>query len=149
MSIALSHIQSSDLSRNPVKVFAAAEVGPVLLTRRDGENFVIMTQREAEARQKLHQFVAAFYNVATDDRGGSLVERMVRQFPWMGALSSDGRKVCTAELSQAATAAFATGQSHVLEEEYDSWFETAEAMAAGLKPAQFDPAEAPIRAERP
>ena len=149
MSIALSHIQSSDLSRNPLKVFTAAEAGPVLLTRRDGENFLIMTESEGASRQTLHEFAGRFLEVCMDERPDSFTSKMCRQFPWMGVFDAAGQKKCAEALAAAAKAAFATGQSLLLEIEYNSWYDSAQGMAAGLHLVNRDWAEEPIPAERP
>jgi hypothetical protein len=149
MSIALSHIQSSDLSRNPLKVFTAAEAGPVLVTRRDGENFLIMTESEAESRQTLQKFAGMYFEVAQDERGGTLTERMIRQFPWIAAFDASGQDDCVRALVGTAKVAFATGQSLMFEIEYNSWYDSAEAMAAGLHLVNRDWTEEPILATSP
>ena len=149
MSIALSHIQSSDLSRNPLKVFTAAEAGPVLVTRRDGENFLIMTESEAESRQTLQKFAGQYFEVAQDERGGSLTERMIRQFPWIGVFDSSGQEDCVRALVSKAKVAFSTGQSILFEIEFNSWYDSAVAMAAGLHLVNRDWTEEPILGRHP
>lgn len=128
---------SSDLSRNAPRVFAAAEEGPVGVTRRDGENLVLMSQRDADAREQLLQFAAQLIAVAIDDRG-SLADRMANAYPWMLALSHEDRARCAHDLVDAARASFATGQAHLIGAELTSWRETASALAAGLADAPVD-----------
>lgn len=131
-TIARTEFKSSELSRNSGEVFAAAEHGPVTVTRRDAEPLVLMNEREAKARKQLFEFAAQLIAITTDDRG-TLAERMADHFPWMFALSKADRKQCAKDLVEAARASFATEQSHLAIVELNSWRETAEALAAGLR----------------
>ena len=123
--------RSSDLSKHSAEVFAEAEDHPVTVTRRDGGALVLMSQREAENRNRMLQFAAQLIGVAVDDRG-SLAERMAKAFPWMLALSPQDRVTCARDLIDAARASFSTGQPHLVLAELTSWTETATAVAAGL-----------------
>lgn len=129
--------RSSDLSKHSAEVFAEAEDHPVTVTRRDGENLVLMSQREAEGRARLLEFAAQLIGVAVDD-DGPLAERMARAFPWMLALSAEGRVRCAKDLVDAARASFSTDQPHLLMAELTSWRETATAIAAGLGSAEVE-----------
>jgi len=139
---------SSELSRNAPKVFAAAEDHPVDVTRRDGEDLVLMSKREADARDQLLQLAAQLIAVATDDRG-SLADRMADRFPWMLALSAADRATCALELLNAARASFATGQAHLAVAELIAWQETAAAIAAGLQAAPVEWLKEDEKVERP
>ena len=139
---------SSDLSRHAPRVFAAAEENPVDVTRRDGEDMVLMTKREATARDELLQIAAQLIAVATDDTG-SLAERMADRFPWMLALNADDQVICAKDLLDAARASFATGQSHRAIAEMTAWRETAIAVAAGLGTSPVEWLDEPLRVERP
>jgi PHD/YefM family antitoxin component YafN of YafNO toxin-antitoxin module len=140
--------QSSALSRNAAAVFAAAEDHPVAVTRRDGEDLVLMSKAEAAARQQLLEFAAQLIVVATDDRG-SLADRMAKTLPWMLALPTDARAQCAAELLDAARASFSTGQAHLAVAELTAWRETATAIAAGLGGTVVDWVTSDIVVERP
>lgn len=140
--------QSSDLSRHAPKVFAAAEDHPVEVTRRDGEDLVLMSKREADARDQLLQFAAQLIAVATDERG-SLAERMSHSFPWMLALGAEDQVQCAKDLVDAARASFATGQPHLAVAELTAWNETATAIAAGLGRAPVEWLEDGESVERP
>ncbi|WP_258070795.1 prevent-host-death protein [Pseudoclavibacter sp. AY1F1] len=121
---------SSDLSRNATKVFAAAEDHPVDVTRRDGEDLVLMSKRESHARDQLLEIAARLIAAATDERG-SLEHRMSQMFPWMLPLSPDGQRECAQDLLDASRASFSTGQAHLAIAELTAWKETASALAAG------------------
>ena len=140
--------QSSELSRNSTRVFAAAEDHPVSVTRRDGEDLVLMSKTEAAARDKLLELAATLIGVATDTRG-TLADRMSDALPWMLALSPDDRVTCAADLLSAARASFSTGQAHLAVAELTAWRETATAIAAGLGTAPVDWLDSGIPVERP
>jgi dsDNA-binding SOS-regulon protein len=148
MSKTLKQFQSSDLNRNPVKVFSAAEDAPILVTRRDGESLILMSEREADAQAQLFEFAAQLIAVTTDD-DGSLEDRMANRFPWMLALKKESRKRCAEDLVQAARAAFSTGQAHLAIAELTSWRETAIAIAAGWSHENLTWLDEPELVERP
>lgn len=139
---------SSDLSRHSPRVFAAAEEHPVDVVRRDGEDLVLMSRREASTRDQLLSIAATLIAVATDDRG-TLAERMSNSYPWMLALDQDERVTCAKNLLDAARASFATGKSHLAIAEITSWKETATAIAAGLGVGAVDWTESAVTVERP
>jgi dsDNA-binding SOS-regulon protein len=140
--------QSSELSRHSTRVFAAAEDRPVEVTRRDGEDLVLMSKREASARDGLLELAATLIGVATDTRG-SLADRMSSALPWMLALSPADRVTCANELLDAARASFSTGQAHLAVAEMTSWRETATAIAAGLGTESVEWLDAATPVERP
>ncbi len=139
---------SSELSRHSARVFAAAEDHPVDVTRRDGEDLVLMSKREADAREQLLHLAAQLIAVTTDDRG-TLSDRMANAFPWMLALNDDDRALCAHDLVDAARASFATEQAHLAAAEMTSWRETAAAIAAGLGGVPDPWLDENIRVERP
>lgn len=139
---------SSDLSRHSPRVFAAAEENPVDVVRRDGEDLVLMSRREASTREQLLSIAATLIAVATDDHG-TLAERMSNSYPWMLALDEEERVTCAKNLLDAARASFATGQSHLAIAEITSWNETATAIAAGLGIGPVDWTESTMTVERP
>lgn len=122
---------SSDLSRHSGAVFEAAEDHPVQVTRRDGEALVLMSQREADARESLLELAAQLIAAATSDHG-TLAECMAQLFPWMLALTVADQEQCAADLLRASRASFATNQAHLAVAELTAWRETAAAIAAGL-----------------
>ena len=132
--------RSSDLCKHSAEVFAEAGLPEGVLsvvTRRDGEALVLMSQREAEGRARLLNFAAQLITVTLDDQG-TLAERMAKVFPWMLALSPADRETCAQELVDAARASFSTDQPHLAIAELTSWKETATAVAAGLGSADVE-----------
>lgn len=148
MSTVLEQFQSSELNRNPTKVFDAAENAPVLVTRRDGEDFVLMSEREASARRILVELAAELIAVTTDDRG-TLVERMSNRFPWMLALKKADRDRCAKDLVEAARASFSTQKAHLVVAELAAWRETASAVAEGLNLNSIEWLDEPLPVEAP
>ncbi len=140
--------RSSDLSKHSAEVFAEAEDHPVTVTRRDGQALVLMSQREADNRNRMLQFAAQLIGVAVDD-SGPLAERMARAFPWMLALSLEDRAICAQDLVDAARASFSTDQPHLVLAELTSWKETATALAAGLGRGEPEWMDDEVVVERP
>lgn len=148
MASVIEHFLSSELSRNSAQVFSAAEIKPVLVTRRDGENLVLMTESEANAQRELFEFAAQLIAVTTSSNG-NLENRMADLFPWMHALDANDKSICTKEIIDAARASFATGKAHLVISELNSWRETATAIAEGLGKAPVDWLEKPTLATKP
>lgn len=139
---------SSEVSRNPAAVFDAAEQHPIRVTRRDGDDLVLMSQREANARDGLLE-LAALLIAATTDEVGTLAQRLADRLPWMLALSPTEQEQCAAELLTAARASFATSEAYLAVTTITSWRETAFALAAGLGAEPVDWLAEPVIVERP
>jgi hypothetical protein len=129
--------QSSDLSRSAADVFAAAADHPVEVTRRDGESLVLMSEHENRARTALLELAAQLIAISMSTER-TLAERMSDHFPWMLALSPDGREECARQILGAARASFATNEAHLAVAELTAWRETATALAAGLGDASVE-----------
>lgn len=148
MSKLIEQVQSSELSRNPLKVFSAAEKNPVTVTRRDGEDLVLMNKKQTENLDEFHSFIAQIISVL-DDASGTLVDRMSKTFPWILALSKNGQTECAEELVRAAKVAMATSTPSVAINELNSWIATAETQALGIDFNDIEWLDTPILVERP
>jgi hypothetical protein len=148
MSKVIEQVQSSELSRNPLKVFSAAEQSPITVTRRDGEDLVLMNKRESQNLPEFHNFVSQVL-VALDDINGTLVERLSKPFPWIIALDESVQVQCASELVKAAKVAMATSSPMVALSELYAWKGTAEVVALGIKIDEASWTEKPILVERP
>ena len=145
----LAHkFHSSELSRNSATVFAAAEASPVLVTRRDGEDLVLMTKREADATATLNEFAAQLLGL-TAHSPQELADKVSQLYPWMLALRQEDREKCASDLLQATRAALATGQPERVVSEMLSWRETARALSDGLLASSDDWLESLELVERP
>ena len=144
----MEKFQSSDLSRNPLKVFSAAESAPVLLTRRDGESLILMTESEAHSRDQYFELGQKIFEAALGDRG-TLVERLTVAFPWMKTLNDDERNSCATDLTEAAQLSFASGHPKHLIIAMLSWKDTAYAISQGWSTDVLDWLDESIPVERP
>lgn len=133
MATSLIHrsIQSSELSRNPASVFAEAEHGPVAITRRDGEDFVLTTARRAEEERRAFAIGADLVAASVSSTGGSLVERLRGPFPWLEFLSPTSRERFAVEIIDVTRACAAVGQFDRLLSTLAAWQASAEAIASG------------------
>ncbi|MFT4217402.1 MAG: hypothetical protein QM619_09505 [Micropruina sp.] len=122
-------VRSSELSRHPAEVFAAAEEGPIVVTRRDGESLVLTTQERAVQQQELLGVAAQLIAASLED--GPIADRFVRYFPWIGLLNEVDRDECAAEIVAVARGSFSVGQPQRLLTVIAAWRDTAEAVAAG------------------
>jgi PHD/YefM family antitoxin component YafN of YafNO toxin-antitoxin module len=148
MATIVETVQSSELSRNSLSVFKSAEAHPVVVTRRDGENLVLMSEREASSQTQLLELAAQLIAVTTDT-DGPLHDRMAERFPWMYALDPVARAQCAQELVDAARASFATKQLHLVIQQLTAWRETATAIAAGLGSEPVDWVDLEFAVTRP
>lgn len=150
MTVLSTQFASSDLSRSASKVFAAAVIEPVRITRRDGENLVLMTEEELNRQQTLLGVAAQIVAVSTFTAHDSeLVAEMTRHFPWMLALTKDDRVNCAHEIIDDARASFSLGQPNLIVGTINAWRDTAEAIVAGYSADEyFVDAENPVL-ERP
>lgn len=148
MSIALSHFQSSDLSRNPLKVFAAAEAGPLIVTRRDGRDLFLTSMENQVSTTRVDELAAQLLG-ATSSETGTLIERMCNVFPWMLALDENEKVQCTADLIENVRISLATGEPRLALAHFNGWRETATAIAEGLDKVPVDWLDEPIEVERP
>lgn len=148
MTSLTQRFQSSELSRNSASVFAAAESSPVLVTRRDGEDLVLMTKREADATATLNEFAAQLLGI-TAHSPRELANKVSQLYPWMLALSPTDQEQCASDLLAATRAALATGRPERVVSEIVSWRETARAMSDGLVVSSDDWLESLELVEQP
>lgn len=147
MTKALKQVQSSELSRNSSSVFGQAELGPVLVTRRDGVNLVLMAESVHQDREELAQLANWVFSAALGEEK-DFASRLVDQFPWMLALAPKSRAIFADEIVAAVRTSLSTGEPYLALSTFESWKETATAISAGLKGAD-DWLDEPIRVERP
>jgi hypothetical protein len=144
-----SHVvKSSELSRNSAEVFAAAEQGPVEVTRRDGETLVLTTKREASAHERVLEVAAQLIAASLDDRG-TLVDRLAQPFPWIKLLSIEDQAACAKEIIDTARGAFTVKQPLLILSTINGWQNTAAAVAAGWGTIEHEWLDQPIRVEKP
>lgn len=133
---AIPTVQSSELSRNSRKVFRAADDGPVLITRRDGEPLVLTRASRAETDQHGLRLASALVAASLSPDQRPLAERLTDAFPWVTLLSDGDRAVFAQEIVQVARACAAVASYGPLLKTLRSWEGTAQALAAGFTPAE-------------
>jgi hypothetical protein len=134
MTKSLKQVQSSELSRNAANVFGQAEQWPILVTRRDGVNLVLMSESVHQDREELAQLANWVFS-ATLGEEKNFVSRLVDEFPWMLALEPKSQAIFATEIVAAVRSSLATGEPYL-------------AISAGLKGAD-DWLDEPTRIERP
>jgi hypothetical protein len=148
MTMTLSRMQSSELSRNPKSVFVAAEREPVVVTRRDGEDLVLMTERESDSISNLLEYAADFF-VALSSVPGSVTEKLSDRFHWMLALDETARDLCAKELLEAMRVALVSKRLEPIYIKLNAWRDTALAYSDKSALAEVEWLSEPIRITRP
>lgn len=127
-------VRSSELSRNSREVFEAAEQGPVLITRRDGDALVLTKASQADYDRKGLEFAAALVAASLAPDDVPFVERLRQPFPWLALLSSADQEAFAQEVVGIARACASVSRFDRLLLTLHSWKATAEEVAAGYTP---------------
>jgi hypothetical protein len=142
-------VRFSDLSRDSKAVAAAADRGPVTITRRDGEALILIRKSEVDADRAGLALVAQIIAVAVADPPGSFATRLRGPFPWMQFLSGAAQEQFAAELVDTARACASIAQFEPLATVIHAWQSTAEAYAAGWDAEEYEWLDTPGEVERP
>ena len=127
-------VQSSELSRNPAAVFAAAEEGPINITRRDGEDFVLSLASAVAQERRAVQIAADLMWASLDTCGAPLAERLRQPFPWIEFLTPEARDQFAEEIISVTRACGAIAEFTRVLVVFDAWRSSAEAIARGYIP---------------
>ena len=134
MVAATRTVQSSELSRNSREVFAAADEGPVLISRRDGDTLLLTKVSQADQDRRGLEIAAALVAAALAPGDRSLTERLQQPFPWLILLSPADQETFASEIVATARACAAVSTFDPLVIALHAWQGTAEAVAAGYTP---------------
>jgi PHD/YefM family antitoxin component YafN of YafNO toxin-antitoxin module len=148
MNALIYEVQSSELSRNPLKVFSAAEKNPVTVTRRDGEDLLLMAKARAEDSSEFMVHASRVMSALADEQG-TIVERMMRQYPWIHPLDDRWRAVCVDDLIRTTISSVALNAPDAAMRKLSSWRETAYATSMGWGEEPKEWLEKPVRVKRP
>lgn len=129
-------VQSSELSRNS----AAAEKGPVDITRRDGEDFVLLLASEVARDRRAVAIAASLVGASLATGEAPMTDRLRQPFPWIEFLSPDAREQFADEIVSVTRACAAIGQFTRLLVVFEAWRSSAEAIANGYTPDDHGPA---------
>jgi PHD/YefM family antitoxin component YafN of YafNO toxin-antitoxin module len=148
MSTQVYEVQSSELSRNPLKVFSAAEKNPVTVTRRDGEDLLLMAKARAEDSSEFMVHASRVMSALADEQG-TIVERMMKQYPWIHPLDDHWRAVCVDDLIRTTISSVSLNSPDAAMRKLSSWRETAYATSMGWGSEPKEWLEKPVRVKRP
>ena len=127
----------------------AADQGPVVIDRRDGDELVLMRRSYADAERLTLSQAATLIATIAEQSSAPLAERIQTRYPWMRFLSDTERRDCLRELLDVAKACGSIGRFEPLVNTLHAWQSTAEAIAAGWDTITCDWLEEPVRVERP
>jgi hypothetical protein len=145
----LRRFKFSDLSRASKSVSAAADAGPVVIDRRDGDELVLMRRAQADADRLTLAQVTPLLVAFAEESNLSLAERVWGLYPWARFLTEQGRVSFVEEVVDVARACAAAGRFEPLSATLHAWQATAEAKAAGWDRVVPEWLDEPIRVERP
>lgn len=143
-------VTSSDLSRHSADVFRAADKGPVEISRRDGENLVLMRRSVMESEAMALALAADVVAASLGPADVPFVARLQDRFPWMHFLSLDEREQFAAEIVVCARACAAARQFGPFVADLEAWRGTAAAKASSPTPdADLEWFDSETTVERP
>ncbi len=127
-------VQSSELSRNSAAVFAAAEQGPIEITRRDGEDFVLAKASDVAKERRAISVAADLVAASLSTSGLNLADRLRQPFPWLEFLVPQSQVRFATEIVDVTRACAAVGQFSKLLVVLEAWRSSAETIANGYTP---------------
>ncbi len=131
-------VQSSELSRNSREVFKAADEGPVIVTRRDGEDLVLESRQNVETERAGVELASHLVAASLAPSDAPFAERLMSVFPWMEFLSASGREEFAEEVVRVARACAAVSRYERLLITLNSWQDSAVAISMGYADRQVE-----------
>lgn len=131
MSTITRTVQSSELSRNSREVFEAADQGPVLITRRDGDALVLTKASQVDDDRKGLELASSLVAASLAPDDVPFVERLRVPFPWLALLTPGEQGVFAKEVVDVARGCASVARYEQLLMTLHAWVATAEAVAAG------------------
>ena len=139
----------TDLLRKPKDVLAHIDEGQVRITRRDGDDLVILRGHDLEV---LENGVALSSRLirAIGRNKGDVEAALTDLFAWTGEFTPGELRAYAAEIEQLLYAASELGTFERLLRAQQEWKETAVAYAMGMRPVEpIELPAAPVRVNRP
>ena len=139
----------TDLLRKPKEVLAHIDEGQVRITRRDGDDLVILRGHDLDV---LENGVALSSRLirAIGRNKGDVAAALTDLFAWAGEFTAGELSAYAAEIEQLLYAASALGRFERLLRAQQEWKETALAYAMGMRPVEpIELLAAPVRVNRP
>ena len=139
----------TDLLRKPKEVLAHIDEGQVRITRRDGDDLVILRGHDLDI---LENGVALSSRLirAIGRNKGDVAAALTDLFAWTGEFTPGELSAYAAEIEQLLYAASELGTFERLLRAQQEWKETALAYAMGMRPVEpLELSAAPVRVNRP
>lgn len=139
----------TDLLRKPKEVLANIDEGEVRITRRDGDDLVILRGHDLDI---LENGVALSSQLlrAIARHNNDVAAALSELFAWTTAFSPAELAAYATEMGLLVYAASELGTFDRLLQAQRSWLETALAYAAGLRPVEpIELPDAPVSVDRP
>ncbi|MEA9984899.1 MULTISPECIES: hypothetical protein [Subtercola] len=139
----------TDLLRKPREVLAHIDEGQVRITRRDGDDLVILRGHDLDVLQNGTALSSRLIR-AIGRNQNNVVAALTDLFAWTAEFSPDELALYAAEIEQLVYSSSELGSYDRLLQAQQEWQETALAYAMGM--SQVEPIELPtvqVRVERP
>ena len=139
----------TDLLRKPKEVLAHIDEGQVRITRRDGDDLVILRGHDLDVLEKGVALSSRLIRAIGRNKG-DVAAALTDLFAWTGEFTPGELRAYAAEIEQLVYAASELGTFDRLLRAQQEWKETAVAYAMGMGPVE--PVElpaAPVRVNRP
>lgn len=124
----------SALSRDSAKVFRSADRGPVEVTRRDGESFVLTRKSEYDEHFTALTVAADLIAASLAPEDVPFEKRLEDRFPWLRFLGTSDQQLFAREIIDVARSCAAVHNFGPFLVELAEWRRTAAASAAGFTP---------------
>ena len=139
----------TDVLRKPKEVLARIDEGQVRITRRVGDDLVILRAHDLDALVDGVALTSRLIRAIGRNRGdaGAAISDL---FAWTRELSPAGLAAYAAEMGKLAFAAVELGSFEHLLRAQKEWEETARAYATGMRPVgRIETQAAPVLVDRP
>ena len=139
----------TDLLRKPKEVLAHIDEGQVRITRRDGDDLVVLRGYDLDVLEKGVALSSRLIRAIGRNKGDVAVA-LTDLFAWTGEFTPGELRAYAAEIEQLVYAASELGTFERLLRAQQEWKETAVAYAMGMRPVEpFELPAAPVRVNRP
>ena len=141
----------TDFLRTPKEVIAQVETGAVRISRRDGEDLVLLRAGDLDME---HEGIALASQImrASLRHPGDFGAALCELFPWTALLSESEMSAYVADMNRLVWSAAELGEYALLLAKQRSWEGTAEIYAAGLPTdlgQELDWTHSPVEVGRP
>lgn len=139
----------TELLRKPKDVLAHVDEGVVRITRRDGEDLVILRDHDLETLEHGVKLSSELLR-AIGRHKGDVTAALQELYAWTSEFSDDELGSYAKEIERLVYSASELGTFERLLRAQQEWRETAAAYAMGMRPAvPIELMDEPVRVERP